>query len=255
MAPKYRQIPTKTPESFDFNEMPTDFARLFWLMLPICLDREGRGVDSVQWLRSKLFPIREDDISELIAETLDWLEARKMIVRYQVDGRRYFYSVNFKKYQSGTDKEAPSYLPAPPEIPPTPEPVRSQSGVTPDEVRVNTIQCNADASASAASDPDLDGVSYRDLEIAFRDSTGIFPPIGSVKSMERWVKAFKELEGQRATPEEIVGTIEDMRDRSLNIAGPWSIINGLNIYRSKNNHPPPRKRIKYDPSGRPIEVE
>ena len=113
MAPKYRQIPTKTPDSFDFNDIPTDFGRLFWLMLPIALDSEGRGIDNVQWLRSKLFPIREDDISEQIATIMDWLTKRRMIIRYRVDGRKYFYSVNFKTYQTGTDKEAPSFLPAP----------------------------------------------------------------------------------------------------------------------------------------------
>lgn len=134
MAPKYRQIPTKTPESYDFNEIPTDFGRMFWLMLPICLDSEGRGVDSIQWLRSKLFPIREDDVSQKITDIMDWLVNKGMVVRYQVDGRKYFYSVNFKKYQTGTDKEAKSYLPVPPELLPT------NSGVGQELVRVNTTQ-------------------------------------------------------------------------------------------------------------------
>ncbi len=154
MAPKYRQIPTKTPESFDFNDIPSDFGRMFWLMLPIALDSEGRGIDNIQWLRSKLFPIREDDVTEQICSTMDWLATKGMIVRYQVDGRKYFYSLNFKTYQTGTDKEAASFLPAPPSLDNlTPDLLRTNSGVTPDLVRVNTIQCNADAEAEASETP------------------------------------------------------------------------------------------------------
>ncbi len=159
MAPKFRQIHSKTPESYDFNEIPTDFGRMFWLLLPVCLDSEGRGQDSVQWLRSKLFPIREDDVTDQIKATMDWLAARGMIVRYEVSGRKYFYSVNFKLYQSGTDKEAPSFLPAPPSLDiHTPDLLPTNSGVTPDLVVVNamqgnSIQCNADASEKQKSAP------------------------------------------------------------------------------------------------------
>ena len=151
MAPKYRQIPTKTPESFDFNDIPSDFGRMFWLMLPIALDSEGRGIDNTQWLRSKLFPIREDDVTEQICSTMDWLATKGMIVRYQAEGRKYFYSVNFKTYQTGTDKESQSFLPAPPPLEkPTPDLLQTNSGVTPDQVRVNAIQYNADADADAS---------------------------------------------------------------------------------------------------------
>ena len=122
-------------------------------MLPIALDSEGRGIDNVQWLRSKLFPIREDDISEQIATIMDWLTKRRMIIRYRVDGRKYFYSVNFKTYQTGTDKAAPSFLPAPQTASyTTPDLLQTCSGVSPEQVRLNTIQYNAEAEAEA-SDP------------------------------------------------------------------------------------------------------
>ena len=117
---------------------------MFWLLLPVCLDSEGRGQDSIQWLRSKLFPIREDDVSQQIAEIMDWLANRGMIIRYEVEGRKYFYSANFKKYQSGTDKEAPSYLPAPIEVEKvTPDLLQTSSGVGQELVRVNAMQGNA----------------------------------------------------------------------------------------------------------------
>ena len=93
-----------------------------------------------------------------------------------------------------------------------------------------------------SSDPDLAGVSYRELEIAFREKTGIYPPTGGGIPTHKWVDGFKKLTEQHATPEEIAGTIDDMRERGLSISGPSSILNPLNIYRSK--HPPDNRKKK-----------
>lgn len=41
--PKYRKLWIKTVESHDINEMPDDFTRLLWVLLPLGLDSEGRG--------------------------------------------------------------------------------------------------------------------------------------------------------------------------------------------------------------------
>lgn len=139
--PKYRQLHVKIIESFDFNEMPNDFTRVLWLLLTLVLDSEGRGIDNASWLRSRLFPLRTDVEINQIAEAFDWLEKRQMIIRYQVNGRGYFYIPTFKQYQSGTQKEADSVLPPPPAK--TPEQLPTYSGVNPEEV-------GAAASASAS---------------------------------------------------------------------------------------------------------
>ena len=43
--PTWRKLHVKATESLDINDMPDDFHRLLWVMLPLGLDREGRGLD------------------------------------------------------------------------------------------------------------------------------------------------------------------------------------------------------------------
>ena len=52
--PKYRQLHTKIIDSFDFNEMPDDFTRVTWMLLTLGLDSEGRGIDNMAWVKSKI---------------------------------------------------------------------------------------------------------------------------------------------------------------------------------------------------------
>ena len=127
--PKYRKLYTKTLESLDVNDMPDDFCRLFWTLLPLVLCREGRGVNSATWLRSKLFPLREDVSSDKVQAALDWCIDRGMIVPYSVEGRDYFHVPSFHKYQGNTTKEAESDYPAPE------SPVQSKSGVSQEPVQ------------------------------------------------------------------------------------------------------------------------
>jgi len=119
--PKYRQLHTKIIDSFDFNEMPDDFTRLFWVLLPLILDSEGRGIDNISWINSKMYPMRDIDPIQ-ITGAMDWLADRAMIIQYEVNHHCYFYIPTFKNYQSRTDREASSILPCPPEL------VRNRSG-------------------------------------------------------------------------------------------------------------------------------
>ena len=127
--PTYRKLHTKILDSYDFAEMPDDFTRVFWLLLIVVVDSAGRAIDNPAWLRSRMFPLRSDVDFSQIESSLAWLAQREMIVRYQVDGRGYFYVSKFMSYQSGTDREARSTLPAPHEQ------VMSNSGVDHDEVK------------------------------------------------------------------------------------------------------------------------
>lgn len=143
--PRYRKLYTKTVESLDINDMPDDFTRLFWVLLPLALCREGRGLNSPAWLKSKLFPLREDINQERVGQALDWCIERGMIVAYSVDGRDYFYVPSFHKYQGSTVKEAESNYPAPP----------GNSGEGPDKVEsrsgVGKTKVVPDRSASASA--------------------------------------------------------------------------------------------------------
>ena len=133
--PKYRQLHLKTLDSFDFNEMPDDFTRVVWMLLMLILDSEGRGIYNMAWIRSKMFPIRQDVKIDELQEAFDWLTNREMIKTYKVGSREYFYLPKWKNYQSGTKKEAESLLPAPPEL------VKSSSGVNKEEVSAAVLYC------------------------------------------------------------------------------------------------------------------
>ena len=130
--PTYRKLHTKTTESLDLNDMPDDFTRLMWVLLPLALCREGRGLHSGAWLKSKLFPLREDIDQEFVWTKFQWFVGRGMVVPYEVGGRCYFYVPTFHKYQGNTVKERESDYPPPPDVvqtnsEPTPELVQSKS--------------------------------------------------------------------------------------------------------------------------------
>ena len=118
--PQWRKLHTKTTESPDVNEMPDDFHRLLWVLLPLGLDSEGRGMDNPAWVRSKLMPIREDVSLEMVGAAMDWFAERGMIERYQVAGRAYFWAPTFREYQGECKKEAASEFPGPPGAAPPP---------------------------------------------------------------------------------------------------------------------------------------
>ena len=127
--PTFRKLHTKIIDSFDFAEMPDDFTRVFWLLLIVAADSEGRMIGNYAWLRSRMYPLRSDVKDEQIEATLAWLVDRGMIVRYTVEGRGYFYVVKFKSYQTGTEREAKSVLPAVQEL------VMSNSRVSQEQVK------------------------------------------------------------------------------------------------------------------------
>lgn len=144
--PRWRKLHVKTRQSLDINEMPDDFVRLLWVLMPLGLDREGRGLDNVSWVKAQLVPLRTDVTLEMVSAALDWYESKGMIVRYAVNGRGYFYTPTFGHYQGDTSREAKSEFPAPPDTgesqeeqepittnsQPTPEPVMSESSTDSD---------------------------------------------------------------------------------------------------------------------------
>lgn len=152
--PKYRKLHTKLTESFDFAEMPDDFTRLMWVMLPLTASRDGTLPAHTTLIMSKLFPLRKDVESEQVQAALDWYAAHDMIRYYDADGRRYLWIVNFAHYQGVTTKEAES------EYPPIPDELRTNSGLAREQREssastdaVFSIQY-ADAGASAAAAQD-----------------------------------------------------------------------------------------------------
>ena len=112
--PLWRKAWIKTTESLDINDMPDDFHRLLWLMLPLICCREGRGMDNPAWIKAKAMPLRMDVGPKQVETAVSWYAVRQMLTRYEVNGRRYFQLHNWHKYQGATDREAASDYPAPP---------------------------------------------------------------------------------------------------------------------------------------------
>lgn len=138
--PKYRKLHVKTVESLDINDMPDDFTRLTWVLLPLALCREGRGMDNIAWLKAKIYPLRLDVTSKMITEAFDWYEQNRMIIRYEVDGRKYFYIPTWHTYQGDTSKEADTPYPSPS--------LQTNSIPNPEQVE-SRLNHTASASASA----------------------------------------------------------------------------------------------------------
>src|SRR5258708_24074103 len=102
--PQWRKLHAKIVESEDVNEMPDDFTRLTWTLMPIALDSEGRAQDDASLIRSKLHPKRRDVSLEMIESAMCWYAERGMLNRYEANGRHYFHVPTFKLYQGKTDR-------------------------------------------------------------------------------------------------------------------------------------------------------
>ena len=166
MAPKYRQLHAKTLDSFDFNELPDDFARVCWLLLPLIMDSEGRGINNTAWVRSKMFPLRPDVSLEQIQTAFESFNERKMIVTYEVEGRSYFCIPKWKTYQSGTEKEAKSALPACPDL------LMTNSGVKEELLEVPALYCIEPVNESGKKEPKKSTATTPYIRI-FSDVTGM----------------------------------------------------------------------------------
>lgn len=139
--PQWRKLHVKTIESFDVNEMPDDFHRLLWVMLPLALCRAGRGVYNPSWVKAKVMPLRDDVSMQQIETAMGWFAQRGMLIPYTVDGRDFFHVPTWEQYQGNTSKEADSIYPAPPPNCPetfstsNSEPLQTYSRPTPDLLR------------------------------------------------------------------------------------------------------------------------
>ena len=176
--PHYRKLHTKITESQDVEAMPDDFARLLWTWLPLALDREGRGIDTACWVKSKLFPLKTDAaVLGPIEDAMVWYADRGMIRRYEVQHSRYFDVPRFHDHQGDTHKESDRVYPAFPEGPHDQKPeddgahqtqLETKSGPTPDQVERKSA---TDVDSDSDSDADSDAVLQK--HAAAEQSTGL----------------------------------------------------------------------------------
>lgn len=227
---QYRAIHTKVIQSFDFNEMPDDFTRLTWVLLPLGVDSEGRGIYNGSWIKSKLYPMRDDITGARILEAMEYYIVHGMVVRYSVDGRDYFYIVNFKKYQRGLEKETKSVIP-------TPELVESNSGVSQELVESNS-SLNANANTNTNANADADAGSSGDLLTAFASITHL--PIPAIKAIrDTWITELAQLQGKGVDANIMRRAVKEITDKSdYQITAPHSIFKACDVVlaRQKRKH-------------------
>lgn len=126
--PHFRKLHIKTLNSLDFDALPDDFARLTWTLLPLISCKEGRGMMHLSWLRSQLYPLRNDVTDEMISAAMQSFIGLDMVVIYSIQGRDYYQITKWHEYQN-TKREADS---------PYPEPNDTNSGLTQEQLRTNS---------------------------------------------------------------------------------------------------------------------
>jgi hypothetical protein len=87
--------------------------RTYWRLLTQA-DDEGRGKDGAVLLASKLYAADPSKTPDLVDIALDELADAGFLIRYEVDGKRYFQIHDFRDWQNPRHP-TPSKLPAPPE--------------------------------------------------------------------------------------------------------------------------------------------
>lgn len=180
--PRYRKFPTHKTQDFDILEMPDDFTRLLWVMLPLGLDREGRGIYDAKWVKAQIMPMRDDVTSQMVRSAIDWYWRRGLITRYKVGNREYFYYTAWVTEQGECTKEAESCLPghhrAQVMLPADELPLFDNSGASPAQVESRSgTDAQVDAYADAQVDADAQAGADAPLTISPPDT----PPIEEKK--------------------------------------------------------------------------
>ena len=96
---RIRSIHFNACKSEKLQAASAEAERCYWRLLPHC-DDEGRAEDDPRNLRSEMFPIAEPPLP---ADVVDgWLEELcklELIVRYEINGKRYLQVTRWHDYQ------------------------------------------------------------------------------------------------------------------------------------------------------------
>jgi hypothetical protein len=98
----------------DIKELPFE-ARLFYQGLWIQADREGRGEDRPERLKIEIMPYDDVDAEQIMQLLAQQKKngKRPFIIRYEIDGERYYQIINWQKHQKPHKTERQSDIPPP----------------------------------------------------------------------------------------------------------------------------------------------
>ena len=99
----------------DIKELSFE-ARLFYQGLWVQADREGRGEDRPERLKIEIMPYDEVNAEEIMRLLAHHKKngKRPFIVRYEIDGEKYYQIINWQKHQRPHKTERESDIPPPP---------------------------------------------------------------------------------------------------------------------------------------------
>lgn len=239
--PQWRKLHLKTIDSVDINAMPDDFTRLLWLLLPLVLDSKGRAIDNSAWLRSKVFPMREDVTTPQVEQAVSWYAGRGMLERYEVDGRSYLQVPTFAHYQGNTDREAASVIPDPVKQAPRKSKNKVTTNSRPTHEQVTTKSSseerrgdtenlageNPPAPPAVPSEPD----PVKELAAVFEKAAGITLPAPTTKKGQTaigvtWWHPLREMVklGNGTAAGTLTAAVRQMRKDGLTIRAPISCL-------------------------------
>lgn len=112
--PRIRTIKPEFFTSLTIASLPLE-ARLTFIGLWTHVDDEGRCVDDTRLIRAAVWPL-DERLSSDIETDLKRLTESSLIVRYEVDGRRYLAVQGWREHQK-INRPTLSKLPAPPDRP------------------------------------------------------------------------------------------------------------------------------------------
>jgi len=118
-------------------------ARLLFVGLWCCADREGVLMDIPRRIAAEVFP--HDQFEDDVERWLHELVGTRCIVRYEVDGVKCIYIQRFKEHQNIHPNETKSRLPAPPSD------VITMSRTTRDIVTNHSLHCNCSITSTSTS--------------------------------------------------------------------------------------------------------
>jgi len=174
--PKYRKLSARVLESFSFNDLPSDFAKLLWVLLPLVMSREGTFPAYPMLVISRVFPMRRDVSEDQVQQALDCYAEHDMIRYYEAYGRAYFWMPNWSTYQGDCSREAES------PYPPVPENVVNGSRLSRDQLTngsrsVFSIQMQyANTTTSPQNGGDGDDHGETETPLPFDDDGDDDPP-------------------------------------------------------------------------------
>lgn len=172
-----RMIASTVATDKRFNSLSSDAALVYLMAIPH-LDRDGLILGDAMPLWGRVCPRRNEYIPYMEELINEWVKSG-LVVAYDCEDGRVLYFTGFGKNQTGMryDREAPSTFPPPPEHIRTPngiektgdganpDKVRSESGVTPDEIPLKAKQSKL---------KETSGGSWQDVVDTYQHEIGTF---------------------------------------------------------------------------------